>query len=1020
MPKSVAAKRADSAPPTGGIGSEAESPLSLLSDFLCRPDSLAILFVTCIASAALLPGAWLFSVPLALIVGVWATTRKYRLPFRLPKSWPGLDFGNEIPGGKGGYKRAEGILYLGNDMASGEELWISNGDARRHAFILGTTGAGKALPYDALVLTPSGWRRNGDLRPGQNVIHPSGGRVSILSVYRQGRLPVARLHFSDGRTAECSRDHLWKVRIVNLNSSGSDECEDGVAVRTAADIGFQLLMQRIRGCERPSVKFCIDFASPSTGPLPGRILTAAAAREAGRSSLERLAFMPSLAGEPIDRLNWMGEFLSERRSKRGLGFDGRWIVASAAGSADGWRMRHLAWSLGGAAFALEKGGGLFVRMQFPRQEHAVGDAEPCDRKMFEDGLEIVDAEGFLSDEENMALGKESDENASGGLEATHRSLPILEKEMSCIRTDAEDGLFVMENYLATHNTELLLGLVSQSLMWSSGFLFIDGKGTSEFHAKTWSLACRFGRQDDYRILNFTDGGGDRGAPAGGPSVQSNTMNPFSSGSADQLMNLVVSMMGDTGTGTSMWHERAMSLVASTMKALCEMRDAGDILLDVQAIRDYLPLGSGVRKELLEGKAVKSVSDVPAAAWIEMRSRGGMIELYLRALNDEFSDDSRLALKGFFDTLPGFSLEKALNGERQDGKAAEQYGFLSMQLTKPLGSLADEFGHIFRTPFGEVDIEDIVLNRRILVVLLPALQKAPEQMRNCGKIVVALLKMMMGKAAGSEIEGSKLELVDAKSTRSPVPFVAVLDEAGYYMVKGIDTMMAQARSLGFMIILAGQDMAAMQSVSPQIAETASANARLTAAGAMEDAQRTWEFLRRKFGRQKTAVSTGRVARDGLFRTRWVDRPDVSFTEVDRARIGDLQKLKEGEFYYLFESTLVKTRTFYIGEKWVPWISSNKFLRIRGPCDSAPGLDQTKDREFVESYRMLSKSFLDLASLGRRASDLPKNPADELALTIFEAERRLNQENRKKTRAASIRDAYLSALWVNAFDNENMPY
>ncbi|MDE0114446.1 MAG: hypothetical protein OXN84_19430, partial [Albidovulum sp.] len=138
MPKSVAAKRADFAPPPGGIGSEADSPLSLLSDFLCRPDSLAILFIACIASAALLPGAWLFSVPLALIAGVWATTRKYRLPFRLPKSWPGPDFGNEVPGGKGGYKRAEGILFLGNDMASGEELWISNGDARRHAFILGT------------------------------------------------------------------------------------------------------------------------------------------------------------------------------------------------------------------------------------------------------------------------------------------------------------------------------------------------------------------------------------------------------------------------------------------------------------------------------------------------------------------------------------------------------------------------------------------------------------------------------------------------------------------------------------------------------------------------------------------------------------------------------------------------------------------------------------------------------------------------------------------------------------------
>ena len=121
----------------------------------------------------------------------------------------------------------------------------------------------------------------------------------------------------------------------------------------------------------------------------------------------------------------------------------------------------------------------------------------------------------------------------------------------------------------------------------------------------------------------------------------------------------------------------------------------------------------------------------------------------------------MALKGFFDSLPGFSLFNALNGKAQESKTVEQHGFLSMQLTKPLGSLADDYGHIFRTPFGEVDIEDIVLNRRILVVLLPALQKAPEEMQNCGRIIVAVLKMMMGEASGSAIMGTKKKLVDAK-------------------------------------------------------------------------------------------------------------------------------------------------------------------------------------------------------------------------------------------------------------------
>ena len=46
----------------------------------------------------------------------------------------------------------------------------------------------------------------------------------------------------------------------------------------------------------------------------------------------------------------------------------------------------------------------------------------------------------------------------------------------------------------------------------------------------------------------------------------------------------------------------------------------------------------------------------------------------------------------------------------------------MQLTRVFGSLADTYGHIIRTNLAEVDFKDVVLNRRILVVLLPALRK----------------------------------------------------------------------------------------------------------------------------------------------------------------------------------------------------------------------------------------------------------------------------------------------------------
>ena len=871
-----------------------------------------------------------------------------------------------MPGQSRRFRPAQGLLHLGNDQSTNEELWISNSDARRHALVLGTTGAGKALPLSTLILTAEGWRANRDIRPGDEIVNPFGGTSTVLSVHPQGRVPVVRLLFSDGRFADCSHDHLWKVRISAPKQVGCVEAES--RLMTAADIAILVQGSREMQSVSSKLRICIPLVRPADGSVSGKVLDPVSAILAGREGFDKLQFFPSLAGTAKERLHWACAALRQRDGLR-LRQDSRSsLEVPLLGAEDGFRLRNLIWSLGGSAAQVAAGDRLFAAIEFQGQEQ-IRRGLPAGGSVLGEGLEVIGAD-LLS---------------GSGLAAADGA-PSRTARMSCIRTDAPDGLFVIEGHIATHNTELLLGIVSQSMMWASGFMFIDGKGTAEFHAKAWSLASHFGRQDDYRILNFTDSSCHPDDPAGGPAVHSNTLNPFSHGSADQLMNLIVSLMGDSGSAGDMWKGRAMSLVTSTMKALCEMRDAGDVLLDVQSIRDFLPLGLGARKEFLEGRTITEIGQIPDDAWEDVRSRGGMIELYLRALGGEFSERSRLALKGFFDSLPGFKLDAALNGEPQEGKAVEQHGFLSMQLTKPLGSLADDFGHIFRTPFGEVDIDDVVLNRRILVVLLPALQKAPEEMRNCGKIVVAMLKMMMGRVSGSALEGSKESIVDARPTNSPSPFIAVLDEAGYYMVKGIDTMMAQARSLGFMIIIAGQDMAAMQSVSPQIAETVAANARLTAAGATEDAQRTWTFLKQKFAAHSVPVATGRRAFAGLLGTRWVERPDVSFTQQDRVRIGDLQKLREGEFYLMMESRLVKARAFHAGEIWARWISFNKFLLIRGPTDRAPGLDQSRDTEFLNGIEAFGRAMLDAPSLDKGLRSYPFDSGDILHCAV-----RYSEEN-----------------------------
>ena len=72
-------------------------------------------------------------------------------------------------------------------------------------------GLGKAQPLDAQVLTPTGWRRMGDLQVGDEVIGSKGDAVPVTGVYEQGIKDIYRVTFSDGSSTECCDEHLWQV-----------------------------------------------------------------------------------------------------------------------------------------------------------------------------------------------------------------------------------------------------------------------------------------------------------------------------------------------------------------------------------------------------------------------------------------------------------------------------------------------------------------------------------------------------------------------------------------------------------------------------------------------------------------------------------------------------------------------------------------------------------------------------------------------------------------------------------------
>ena len=72
--------------------------------------------------------------------------------------------------------------------------------------------AGHAQPLDSKILTPTGWRRMGDLAIGDQVIGSDGTPTTVTALHPQGVRPVYRVKTSDGGEVEAADNHEWVVQ----------------------------------------------------------------------------------------------------------------------------------------------------------------------------------------------------------------------------------------------------------------------------------------------------------------------------------------------------------------------------------------------------------------------------------------------------------------------------------------------------------------------------------------------------------------------------------------------------------------------------------------------------------------------------------------------------------------------------------------------------------------------------------------------------------------------------------------
>ncbi len=459
-------------------------------------------------------------------------------------------------------------------------------------------------------------------------------------------------------------------------------------------------------------------------------------------------------------------------------------------------------------------------------------------------------------------------------------------------------------YLGTTGSGKTYGLKSyacNALTWASGFIFIDGKADTDLWSTLSAMARRFGRDDDVLIMNYMTGNVSGKVP-------SNTLNPFSSGSASYLTNMLVSLMPDAEGDNAMWKERAVALVSALMPCLVWKRENQNI-----------PLSIGVIRQFLTFKAIiKLARDTQVPAHLTAQVKSYLAEL--PGYDDRAFDDEGNAKQQPDGSMPDTSTPN------------QQHGYLSMQFTRSMQSLGDDYGFIFDTQAADIDMLDIVLNRRILVVLIPALEKSNDETANLGKIIASTLKGMMGATLGNTVEGESATAIENKPTTSSTPFIAIFDEVGYYTSQGMAVMAAQARSLGFSLVFAGQDLPALEKRVKEEARSITANCNIKLFGKLEDPTQTKEFFEKTVGKAIVTEVSG-FARGQGGGAGYTDSQNASVQVRDRASYEGLKGFVEGRAICAFGSSVQEMQVYNSDIGHARAMRVHRFLPIPPPSEDA---------------------------------------------------------------------------------------
>lgn len=450
-------------------------------------------------------------------------------------------------------------------------------------------------------------------------------------------------------------------------------------------------------------------------------------------------------------------------------------------------------------------------------------------------------------------------------------------------------------YLSTTGGGKTEGLVSEMINFlgmGGGGIYSDAKAANKLAWQIYALARRMGAEDDYLVINYMSAGREHRLTDS--DILTNTTNLLSSGSPDGIIQILASVIDnpeDMGANAAFGHQ-ALALLSTVVYGLFDLKTAGETKLGIKHVREGLSLDSVIEQ-----------------------AYGNNLKYSRRSV-----DSARFYLNSLSFDLDVFNKTPV---EKRGGlEFYRQHGFASMSFTRILSSFIDTYSHLYGSEQGHVSYKDVIFNNRILVILLPAMEKSPAELSNLAKLNFTSIKDAASIGLGNQLEGYRKSVLESLISNNLVPSKLISDEHGYASTPGFGVLVAQVRSLGISGTFAGQGVTSLEKGGESEAKELFDNTRDKRFGPVED-ERSIDMLMKSTGEAIVAQAAGYNQGGGVNNDM---RKQQSAQLINKSRVDviDVRQQTEGQTHAVIKGKFMRLQEFFANPPLPLTLSINRFL------------------------------------------------------------------------------------------------